>query len=393
MLRALKIGDFTRCSHFSTPDGVDEFFIAIRTNQGVSFSGALAEIAKRYQNALDYFHLDTEAVAFSRLFLSDGANQKETLSASHIFRLLKNGALSVIEQKPLNGGPLSLFSYLVRGGKGKLRKVLRSSSADGWSNSVRITGVHYSLYVAANLMGERSKDPYAQSVQLFDKFTSCIDGEGMTLPDNVLRTWIYLRDIDCHYDDMVRARREFFDLQKLTDKTRFLASTGIEGRMCDFGNLISLDALAVGGLIEKQIVRVEAPSHLSPTLLYGVTFERGLAVRFGDRSHVYISGTASIDNKGEVLFLGDVANQTRRTLENIRALLATQKANLRDMAYFIAYARNFHDREVVAGVLQDEVHAEVPLIFVEAPVCRPAWLVELEGMAIIPYRSNFPPFL
>jgi hypothetical protein len=63
------------------------------------------------------------------------------------------------------------------------------------------------------------------------------------------------------------------------------------------------------------------------------------------------------------------------------------------MAYFIAYARNFHDREVVAGVLQDEIHAEVPLIFVEAAVCRPAWLVELEGMAIIPYRSNFPPFL
>ncbi len=144
---------------------------------------------------------------------------------------------------------------------------------------------------------------------------------------------------------------------------------------------------------EKQIVRVEAPTHLSPTLLYGVTFERGLAVRFGDRSHVYISGTASINNKGEVLFIGDAEKQTRRTLENIRALLATQKGNLKDMAYFIAYARNFHDQEVIAGVLNDEIDREVPLIFVEAPVCRPAWLVELEGMAILPYRSDFPPFL
>ena len=138
---------------------------------------------------------------------------------------------------------------------------------------------------------------------------------------------------------------------------------------------------------------MEALSHLSPTILYGVTFERGLRVRFGDRSHLYISGTASIDNKGNVLYLGDAEAQTRRTIENLRALLEEQDATLDDMAYAIVYARNGHDRQFVRKVLDKELGEKFPLIFVEAAVCRPTWLMEIEGVAIIPDKNGFAPFL
>ncbi len=251
MLSVTKIDDFSQCSHFSTLSGADEFFIAIRTTRGVSCAEACAEIAGRYQKALDHFHLDENSIVFSRIFLSDGANQNATLSASPLFSRLKNGAISVIVQKPLGGGPVSLFSYHIRSGKRTLHKVIGSRFDDAPSNSANITGEHYSLLLTANVIGKRSSDVYAQSVELFNRYTARIEGDGMTFPDNVLRTWIYLRDIDCHYGDMVRARREFFDRQGLTDKTRFLASTGIEGRMADCGNLVSLDALAMGGLIRK----------------------------------------------------------------------------------------------------------------------------------------------
>jgi enamine deaminase RidA (YjgF/YER057c/UK114 family) len=138
---------------------------------------------------------------------------------------------------------------------------------------------------------------------------------------------------------------------------------------------------------------MEALSHLWPTILYGVTFERGLRVRFGDRSHLYISGTASINKEGEVVHVGDAELQTRRAIENVRALLAAQSATLHDMAYVIAYVRNLHDRQRVARVLDEELGRRVPLVFTEAAVCRPAWLMELEGVAIIPDKSEFPPFL
>jgi enamine deaminase RidA (YjgF/YER057c/UK114 family) len=157
--------------------------------------------------------------------------------------------------------------------------------------------------------------------------------------------------------------------------------------------IVSADALSVGGLAAGQVVRMDALSHLWPTILYGVTFERGLRVRFGDRSHLYISGTASINTKGEVLHEGNAELQTRRAIENVRALLAAQSATLEDMAYVIAYVRNAHDRHQVEKVLDEEFGRIVPLVFVEAAVCRPAWLVEIEGVAIIPDENEFPPFL
>ena len=138
---------------------------------------------------------------------------------------------------------------------------------------------------------------------------------------------------------------------------------------------------------------MEALSHLRPTILYGVTFERGLRVRFGDRSHLYISGTASINSQGEVLHEGDAGLQTRRAVENVRALLEAQSATLADLAYVIAYVRNVHDRQQVRKVLDEELGEGTPLVFAEAAVCRPAWLMELEGVAIIHDRSEFPPFL
>ena len=157
--------------------------------------------------------------------------------------------------------------------------------------------------------------------------------------------------------------------------------------------IVSVDSLSVGGLAAGQVVRMEALSHLRPTILYGVTFERGLRVRFGDRSHLYISGTASINSEGEVLHEGDAELQTRRAVENVRALLEAQSATLKDMAYVIAYVRNVHDRQQVRKVLDEALGGKVPLVLTEAAVCRPTWLMELEGVAIIPDKGEFPPFL
>jgi enamine deaminase RidA (YjgF/YER057c/UK114 family) len=92
--------------------------------------------------------------------------------------------------------------------------------------------------------------------------------------------------------------------------------------------------------------------------------------------------------------LGDAEAQTRRTIENVKALLQAQRATLDDMAYGIVYVRNSHDRQrVLRKALREELSEKTPLIFVEAAVCRPAWLVEFEGIAIIPDKTDFPPFL
>ena len=72
-----------------------------------------------------------------------------------------------------------------------------------------------------------------------------------------------------------------------------------------------LDAFAVAGLKPGQIKYLYARTHLNPTYEYGVSFERGTAVDYDDRRQVLISGTASINNRGEVMYAGDVHRQDR----------------------------------------------------------------------------------
>jgi enamine deaminase RidA (YjgF/YER057c/UK114 family) len=393
MLTATKINDVISYSAFTTPAGCDEFFMAIATRPDTTITGAIAELMEDYSRALERAGLSDDTVAFSRLFVKDIAHQKPFILQSPLFKRLAKGALSVIEQKPVNGGPISLLSYHLRRGKNGLLKKIQRHSPDGWQNSAIIKGKNYPLLFTANFTSDSEPDTYGQTMAIFESLHGVIAKNNMRLADDAIRTWVFVRDIDDHYGAMVHARKDYFASLGLTEKTRYLASTGIQGNGASPGQLVTVDSLSIGGLQPGQIIRMKAPDHLSPTIQYGVTFERGLRVRFGDRSHLYISGTASIDHKGEVLFIGDVRRQTRRTIENIRALLAAHGATFDDMAYIIAYIRDLDDRKAAGNVLVEEIGKGTPLIFAQASVCRPTWLVELEGTAIIHDKSEFSPFL
>ncbi|MEI6297364.1 MAG: Rid family hydrolase, partial [bacterium] len=124
----------------------------------------------------------------------------------------------------------------------------------------------------------------------------------------------------------------------------------------------------------------------------GVTFERGTTVAYRDRTHVVISGTASIDPRGEILHAGDVSRQLDRALENVSALLHGAGATLRDMGVLIAYVRNPGDQATVHEQLRERC-GPVPIEVVVAAICRPGWLVEVEGMATISAsRPDLPAF-
>ena len=175
--------------------------------------------------------------------------------------------------------------------------------------------------------------------------------------------------------------KEEFVRLGLTEKTHYLASTGIQGQIADSRSLVLLDAYAVDGLQAEQIRFLHAPEYLNPTYEYGVTFERGTAVEYGDRKHIFISGTASIDNRGEVVYPGNIAGQTRRMLLNIEALLKEAGSSLADLAKMIVYLRDIADYPIVRDLMEQQF-PDVPKVIVLAPVCRPGWLIETECIAI-----------
>ena len=146
------------------------------------------------------------------------------------------------------------------------------------------------------------------------------------------------------------------------------------------------------GLRPGQMGYLYARTHLNPTYEYGVSFERGAYVDYGDRRHVFISGTASINNKGEIMYPRDIRRQTARMWENVEALLTEAGCNYDDVGQMIVYLRDGADHDVVKE-LYDARFPRVPKVFVHAPVCRPGWLIEMECMAIRAQENqDYAPF-
>ena len=154
-----------------------------------------------------------------------------------------------------------------------------------------------------------------------------------------------------------------------------------------------MDALAFSHLVSEQVEQLEALGHMCPTHDYGVTFERGTKILFGDREHYHISGTASIDRTGEIMHRGDAVAQVKQAMINLSALLQPHGYDINDLAYLIVYVRNFGDWPSIKAVLDSTLEMALPLIPVHGAVCRPGWLVELEGEAVVTAHNKFPDFL
>lgn len=335
-------------------------FLITVTDPSLPFERQLHHILESAQEAAA-----GKTIHFRRFFLSDASRQEPQLKkALHAFPAVPT---SIIEQVPLDGTCIALWLY--------------GSSPVDCPDGIPVHN-GYTHHWTTSLTSPESGS-YRQMSDIFEHYGQQQEEKGLTVARDTVRTWIFVRDIDNNYAGVVRGRREYFDSIGLTTDTHYIASTGIEGRAPDLRHLVTMDAYSIGGLRTGQLRYLYALDHLSRTSDYGVTFERGAAVVYGDRKHIFISGTASIDAQGKILFEGDIRKQTGRMMENIQALLAEAGAGIRDIATAIVYLREPADYPVVKEILSRDYPTLAP-IFVHAPVCRPAWLVEMECIALTP---------
>ena len=162
--------------------------------------------------------------------------------------------------------------------------------------------------------------------------------------------------------------------------THYIASTGIGGATPVRHAAVGIDFLTVPNIKEEDKKYLQALDHLNPTHEYGVAFERGTRLTLPDKQIYFISGTASIDKHGQVMYEGDIVRQTGRLLENIGALLKDGGATMNDIQYFIIYLRDLSDHHAVEKMMQ-QFYPQIPHIIVEAKVCQPGWLIEMECIA------------
>lgn len=118
------------------------------------------------------------------------------------------------------------------------------------------------------------------------------------------------------------------------------------------------------------------------------SFSRGMRVDLNGLTILFISGTASIDENGRSLHIGDFRAQMRRTLANITGLLASEGCNWHDVVRTTCYLRDI-DRDYEAfNEERTEFYKEQGLdplpasTGIEAKLCRPELLVEIEAIAM-----------
>lgn len=361
----------TQTSHFAPKEGAfAEYHILITvTDSSLGFESQLDAVLKACTAAAE-----GRTVHFRRFFLSDAANQYPLLKQA--LGQLPEVPTSVVQQEPLDGTRIAAWLYATDTMDESAGVPLHNGYAHYWNGSLMREGA----------------GSYAQMSGIFQDYGAMLAHKGLSLSDQTIRTWIFVRDVDCNYSGVVKGRREYFESIGLTSDTHFIASTGIEGRAPDWHHLVEMDAYSVNGLKKGQLDYLYAADHLSPTADYGVTFERGATVTYGDRKQVYISGTASIDSKGKTLYEGDVRKQAGRMLENVGALLAEAGTGFRDIAMAIVYLRDPADYPAVKAILEKSCPG-LQAVYVHAPVCRPAWLVEMECIALTPAGNPaFPAF-
>ena len=118
------------------------------------------------------------------------------------------------------------------------------------------------------------------------------------------------------------------------------------------------------------------------------SFSRGMRIDIGEVTILLISGTASIDEKGQSVHIGDFRAQMRRTLANITGLLASEGCTWHDIVRTTCYLRDIErdyeafNEERTAFFKEQGLDPLPASTGIQAILCRPELLIEIEAIAM-----------
>ena len=137
---------------------------------------------------------------------------------------------------------------------------------------------------------------------------------------------------------------------------------------------------------------IEAPQVLNEAYDYPrpSSFSRGMRLDIKGITILLISGTASIDEYGNSVHIGDFRAQTLRTYKNITTLLEVEGATWKDVVRTTCYLRDIERDYALFNDTRTQFFKEEGLnplpasTGIQAILCRPELLIEMEAIAIFP---------
>ena len=118
------------------------------------------------------------------------------------------------------------------------------------------------------------------------------------------------------------------------------------------------------------------------------SFSRGMRIDLNGIVILLISGTASIDEHGKSVHIGDFGAQLRRTYDNITGLLESEGATWKDIVRTTCYLRDMERDYEAFNEERTQFFAEQGLdplpasTGIQAILCRPELLIEIEAIAM-----------
>ena len=138
----------------------------------------------------------------------------------------------------------------------------------------------------------------------------------------------------------------------------------------------------IGGATQVKRSAISNPTVLNEAYAYEKpsSFSRGLRIDLNGLTILLISGTASIDEQGQTVHVGDFRAQLRRTYDNITGLLAAEGATWKDVVRTTCYLRDMERDYTAFNEGRTAFFHEQGLD--QAILCRPELLVEIEAIAM-----------
>jgi 2-iminobutanoate/2-iminopropanoate deaminase len=118
------------------------------------------------------------------------------------------------------------------------------------------------------------------------------------------------------------------------------------------------------------------------------SFSRGMRIDLNGLTILLISGTASIDESGRSVHIGDLRAQCRRTFDNITGLLESEGCSWKDIVRTSCYLRDIDrdyeafNEERTAFYAKQGLDPLPASTGIQAKLCRPELLVEIEAIAM-----------
>jgi 2-iminobutanoate/2-iminopropanoate deaminase len=124
------------------------------------------------------------------------------------------------------------------------------------------------------------------------------------------------------------------------------------------------------------------------------SFSRGMRLDIGNVVILLISGTASIDEHGVTVHVGDFRAQCKRTFLNITKLLEAEGATWKDIVRTSCYLRDIDrdyadfNEERTVFFKEQGLNPLPASTGIQAKLCRPELLVEIEAIAMFKKNSQ-----